>query len=130
MDLSFSVSSAAALHLKGRSLMTRFLRFALIAVVICTMSTSAFALHCRECDFTGTCVASPDSGTKCKFTIDTCVTVGAACTGVADQDTLADTLAVASVEVVTPAGVKTTSDTPRLAARRPAAKAPASTFTR
>jgi hypothetical protein len=111
--------------------MTRFLRFALIAVVICTMGTPAFAIHCRECsDFDGTCVLSPDSGTKCKFTIDGCVTVGSTCTGVADQDTLADTFAVASVEVVTPAGVKTTSDTPRLAARRPAAKAPASTFTR
>jgi hypothetical protein len=114
--------------------MTRLLRFALLAVAISTMSAPAFALHCFTCDElgTGTCDPTPDSGTRCHFTLDGCVTVDAPfCTGVVDQDTLADKLAIASVDVVTPAGATTSSSAQRVAERRPAPRAAAvSSFSR
>lgn len=112
--------------------MTRFLRLALVAVVLSALSVPAFAIKCSLCDpFLLVCVDSPDSGTRCRFVIDHCETIITTCNGVLDQDTLADTLAIASVEVVTPAGVKKTGDTPHLAARQSAAKTAAvSTFTR
>jgi hypothetical protein len=125
------MSSAAVSETKGRFDMTRVIRLVLVTIAVCAMSAPAFAIHCFECDDLGNCVSSPDSGTRCHFTIDTCETVSAPlCTGVADQDTLASTLTIASVDVVTPAGV-TTSAPQRLAERRPAPKlSTASPYTR
>jgi hypothetical protein len=108
--------------------MTRLLRFSLFALFIVAMSTPAFA-WCKSCNWDFTCEHTPDSGTWCVEHFDYCEEWSSNCIGVADHDTLAGTLAIASVEVVTPAGVRTT-DTPRLTARQPVAQSAASTFTR
>jgi hypothetical protein len=111
--------------------MGRFLRYSLLAIFMIALSSPAFAIFCRSCGDDSVCFHNPDSGTRCVQHIDFCQEFGAACTGVAGRDTLADSLEVASVDVVTPAGVKTTTTAaPRLAARRPAVTAVAPSFTR
>ena len=77
--------------------MTRFLRFALIALVVCAMGSPAFAIHCTSCGAEGYCEWTPDSGTRCLEHIDYCEDRYSSCVGIAGQDTLADTFAVASV---------------------------------
>jgi hypothetical protein len=111
--------------------MTRFLRFTLVALIIGAMGVPIFALPCRSCGALGVCESTPNSGTRCRQFVDYCQDFITACAPVAGEDTLADTLAIASVEVVTPAGVTKTSDAPRLAAaRQPLAKASTTTSVR
>ena|SRR5438034_9301301 len=109
--------------------MFRFLRIALFAAVVGAMSVPAFAIHCSECDENGNCVPSPDSGTICHLCIDCCWVTYSSCVGVADQEGLADTLAIASVEVATPPEV-TKVVGPRITEQRPVSKAAETLFKR
>jgi hypothetical protein len=95
--------------------MTRILRFSLLVLVICALSSPAFAIICTACNDQGVCDSSPDSGTRCIEHIDYCEDFSANCSGVMDESTLADHLAIASVDVVTPNGVTKTNVTPRIA---------------
>src|SRR5207237_693779 len=63
-EVTNSRSAAVTHHTKerkGRLPMSRSLRFALLALAICTLSSSAFAFGCMDCDANG-CFFSPDSG--------------------------------------------------------------------
>lgn len=104
--------------------MTRFLRFALVAMVICAMSIPASAAICKLCNPFGVCEHIADIGVRCYQYIDFCQDYPADCHGVKDEETLAD-LTIASVEVVTPAGVTKASEAPRVAAHQPLVQAPA-----
>src|SRR5438094_34707 len=94
--------------------MTRILRLSLLTLAVCTFGSSAFAF-CRICNDQGICERLIDSGTSCIQHIDYCQEFVSGCTGLADNDTLADQLAIASVEVTTPAGVTKSDAAPRVA---------------
>ena len=83
---------------------------ALIAVVLLTIgAVPAFGLACTSCQTDGTCAASPESGTRCRFNIDTCFDVIANCSPLMEP-ALATEWSVASVEVkqTTPKGQQVT----------------------
>jgi hypothetical protein len=98
--------------------MTRFVRYSLFALVLVALSSPMFAF-CTSCGPDFACEWTPDSGTHCIEHIDYCEDFFSNCIGLADESTLADQLAVASIEVVTPNGVTTVNDTPRVAERKP-----------
>jgi hypothetical protein len=110
--------------------MFRVLRIALFAAIVGAMSFPVFAVRCSECDDLGNCVLSPGSGTVCHFCIDCCwVTSSPSCTRVADQDSLAGNLAIASVEVARPSEATAVVES-RIAGRRSASKVSETSFKR
>jgi hypothetical protein len=97
---------------------------------VCIASTAAFALPpCADCDDGVNCYLSPGSGTRCREIGGICIVTVGACLGLSDQDTLIDTMQIASVEVVAPAGVtRIATPAPRLVAQSAALRLnPAST---
>jgi hypothetical protein len=96
--------------------MNRFLLFSLFTLFILAMSAPAFA--CAACQNDFSCNESPGSGTFCIEHYDYCEERWG-CSGVAARDTLAASLTIASVEVITPAGIRQANDASRLAVREP-----------
>lgn len=107
--------------------MNKSLRLSLFVLFVCIVSSAAFALPpCADCDDGLNCYLSPGSGTRCRQFVDHCVVTFGACLDAADQDTLLNTLQIASVEVVTPGGVtRNATAAPRLAASQSTAPHPA-----
>jgi len=97
--------------------MTRFVRLFALSVLLIAMATPSFAI-CRFCNANSVCERDFELSTRCQQSIDFC-TDFSGCVGVVDRATLLDQYTVASVEVTTPAGVKKTAETPRVASINP-----------
>ena len=93
--------------------MNKSLRLSLFVLFVCIVSSAAFALPpCADCDDGLNCYLSPGSGMRCRQFVDHCELTIGACLSLSDQDTLIDTLQIASVEVVTPNGLTRNSTAP------------------
>jgi hypothetical protein len=99
--------------------MSRFFSLSLVALVICALALPAFGLFCEVCRDDGVCIGASQPGTQCDQFIDWCVTEPLPCNS--SLPPLSEQLTIASVEIVTPAGV-TKSEVPRVAAQQPSVK--------
>ncbi len=93
-------------HLLHRSLLVLFV-----------LALAAPAFPCDYCAPMGWCLPSDSVNTFCIEDYDFCTDYNG-CSTVADQTRLADTLTIASVEVVTPFGMTQTNASPSLALAR------------
>lgn len=99
--------------------MSRFFSLSLVALLICALALPAFAFFCEQCGDDGVCFPTYNTGTECEQFLDICYTFNSNCRNLASP--LSEQLTIASVEIVTPAGV-TKSEVPRVAARQPSVK--------
>lgn len=87
----------------------KMLRFTLVCSLLLLAAAPSYAIACRSCDGWEApyCISTPDSGTRCRFSIDTCETISAPlCTGFTEQAAAPAVLAewtVASIEISRPA---------------------------
>ena len=91
----------------------------LIPLVLILVAVPSFAA-CGYCDFNCNCVDQHGLGTRCKLTRDCCTEIPALCATAANAapSMIASEYAIASIEIVTPAGRSTQAPAAQVAEAR------------